>query len=192
MDRLGGKGRVVRIHGPKTDQTGLLFKKGQDQVLAPLIAAGKIDIVHEDYAAGWRPENAKRIMNAAITTVGPIFDAVLTTNDGTAGGAIQALMEEGLAGKVLVTGQDADLAACQRIRRGTQTMSVYKPLGKLAERAAEVAVDLARRRIVVAEATVNNGIRDVPALLEEIVVVDRTNLEDTVIKDGFHSAESLK
>jgi len=192
VDRLGGKGRIVRVHGPKTDQTGLLFKKGQDEVLAPLIAAGKIEVVHEDYAAGWRPENAKRIVNAAITAVGPRIDAILTTNDGTAGGAIQALLEEGLAGKVLVTGQDADLAACQRIRRGIQTMSVYKPLGKLADRAAEVAVDLARRRIVVAGGAVNNGVRDVPALLEEVVVVDRANLDDTVIKDGFHSAESLK
>jgi D-xylose transport system substrate-binding protein len=192
VDRLGGKGRIVRVHGPKTDQTGLLFKKGQDEVLAPLIASGKIEVVHEDYAAEWKPENAKRIMNAAITTAGPTIDAVLTTNDGTAGGAIQALLEEGLAGKVLVTGQDADLAACQRIRRGTQTMSVYKPLGKLAERAARVAVDLARRRIVVACDAVNNGVRDVPALLEDIVVVDRANLEDTVIKDGFHPAGSLQ
>ncbi len=132
--RLGGKGRIVRVHGPKTDQTGLLFKQGQDEVLAPLIARGDIVVVHEDYAAGWKPAEAKRIVNAAITARGPAFDAVLATNDGTAGGAIQALIEEGLAGKVLVTGQDADLAACQRIVRGTQTMSVYKPLARLADR----------------------------------------------------------
>ena len=192
VDRLGGKGRIVRIHGPKTDQTGLLFKKGQDEVLGPLIAAGKIVVIHEDYAAGWKPENAKKIANAAITKAGPTIDAILATNDGTAGGAIQALLEEGLAGKVLVTGQDADLAACQRIRRGMQTMSVYKPLDKLAGRAAEVAVDLVRRRIVVARDAVNNGFRDVPALLEDVVAVDRANLENTVIKDGFHSAESLQ
>ena len=115
VKRLGGKGRIIRVHGPKTDQTGLLFKQGQDEVLAPLIARGDIVVVHEDYAAGWKPAEAKRIVNAAITARGPTFDAVLATNDGTAGGAIQALIEEGLAGKVLVTGQDADLAACQRI-----------------------------------------------------------------------------
>ena len=125
--RLDGKGKIVRVYGPKTDQTGLLFKQGQDEVLGPFIARREIIVVHEDYAAGWKPAEAKRIVNAAITSRGATFDAVLATNDGTAGGAIQALLEEGLAGKVLVTGQDADLAACQRIVRGSQTMSVYKP-----------------------------------------------------------------
>ena len=81
VDHLGGTGRIVRIYGPKTDQTGLLFKKGQDEVLAPLIAAGKIEVVHEDYAAGWKPENAKRITNAAITAAGPTIDAILATRE---------------------------------------------------------------------------------------------------------------
>jgi D-xylose transport system substrate-binding protein len=190
--RLGGKGRIVRVYGPKTDQTGLLFKQGQDEVLAPRIARGDIVLVHEDYAAGWKPAEAKRIVNAAITSSGPAFDAVLATNDGTAGGAIQALIEEGLAGKVLVTGQDADLAACQRIVRGTQTMSVYKPLAKLAERAAEVAVALARRQPVIARDGVHNGVKEVPSILEPVVAVDRDNLEATVVRDGFHRAEDLK
>lgn len=190
--RLGGKGRIVRVHGPKTDRTGLLFKQGQDEVLAPLIARGEIVVVHEDYAAGWKPSEAKRIVNAAITARGPAFDAVLATNDGTAGGAVQALIEEGLAGKVLVTGQDADLAACQRIVRGTQTMSVYKPLARLADRAADVAVALARRRPVIARDGVPNGVREVPSILEPVVAVDRENLVSTVIRDGFHRAEDLR
>jgi D-xylose transport system substrate-binding protein len=91
-----------------------------------------------------------------------------------------------------VTGQDADLTACQRIVRGTQSMSVYKPLARLAERAAEVCVALARKRIVVARDVVPNGAGDVARILEEVKVVDRTNLEETVIKDGFHPAESLR
>jgi D-xylose transport system substrate-binding protein len=190
--RLGGKGRIVRVHGPKTDQTGLLFKQGQDEVLAPAIARGDIVVVHEDYAAGWKPSEAKRIVNAAITARGSTFDAVLATNDGTAGGAIQALIEEGLAGKVIVTGQDADLAACQRIVRGTQTMSVYKPLARLADRAAVAAVALARGRPVIAHDGVPNGVKEVPGILEPVVAVDRENLEATVIRDGFHRAEDLR
>jgi D-xylose transport system substrate-binding protein len=190
--KLGGKGRIVRIDGPKTDYTGMLFKKGQDEVLKPLIASGAIDVVHEDYAAGWKPESAKQIVSAAITARGPTFQAVLATNDGTAGGAIQALLEEGLAGKVFVTGQDADLAACQRIVRGTQAMSVYKPLAKLADRAAEAAVALARRQILIVRDSVNNGLKDVPSILEDVIVVDRSNLAETVIKDGFHPAELLR
>jgi D-xylose transport system substrate-binding protein len=100
--------------------------------------------VHEDWALDWKPENAKKIMNAAVTRAGRDIDAVVVSNDGTAGGAIQALQEDGLAGKVLVTGQDADLAACQRILRGTQSMTVYKPLKNLAHLAARIAVEVAR------------------------------------------------
>src|ERR1043166_9485363 len=102
------KARVVRIYGAPTDNNAKLFKQGQDNILEPLIKAGKIEVVHEDWAADWKPENGKKIMNAAITKAGRDIDAVVASNDGTARGAIQALPEEGLAGKVLVTGQDAD------------------------------------------------------------------------------------
>jgi D-xylose transport system substrate-binding protein len=107
--------RIVRIYGAPTDNNAKMFKQGQDNILDPLIKAGKIEVLHEDWALDWKPENGKKIMNAAITKAGRDIDAVVVSNDGTAGGAIQALLEEGLAGKVLVTGQDADLAACQRI-----------------------------------------------------------------------------
>ena len=138
-----GKGRIVRIYGAKTDNNASLFKRGQDRVLEPYIARGDIVVVHEDWAEDWKPENAKRIVNAAITASGPGIDAVLASNDGTAGGAIQALSEEGLAGKVLVTGQDADTVALQRIAAGTQAMTIYKPLKTLARGAAELAVQVA-------------------------------------------------
>ncbi|HLB84749.1 MAG TPA: substrate-binding domain-containing protein, partial [Steroidobacteraceae bacterium] len=127
-----GKGRIVRLYGAKTDNNALLFKQGQDNVLAPYIERGDIVVVHEDWVEEWKPENAKRIVNAAISAHGDAFDAVLASNDGTAGGAIQALLEEGLAGKKLVTGQDAELVACQRIVNGTQAMTIYKPLKTLA------------------------------------------------------------
>lgn len=182
--RNPGHGRIVRIYGAKTDNNAVLFKRGQDQVLAPYIARGDITVVHEDWAEDWKPENAKRIVNAAITAHGPMIDAILASNDGTAGGAIQALTEEGLAGKLLVTGQDADLVALQRIAGGTQTMTIYKPLRTLARGAAELAVKLAGRRVIVARQTVNNGKLDVPAVLYDVVTVTRANLLDTVIKDG--------
>src|SRR5258708_22617744 len=100
-------------------------------------------MVNEDWAQDWKPENAKPIANAALTKAGHELDAILASNDGTAGGAIQALVEEGIAGKVVVTGQDAELAACQRIMAGTQAMTIYKPLPRLAAQAAELAVKLA-------------------------------------------------
>ena len=186
------KARIVRIYGAPTDNNAKLFKQGQDNVLHPLIAAGKVEVVHEDWALDWKPENAKKIMNAAITKAGRNLDAVIASNDGTAGGAIQALMEEGLAGKILVTGQDADLAACQRIVRGTQAMTVYKPLKNLAALAARVAVDVAQGRKPVTTSTLDNGAKPVPSIFEKVISVDKENLASTVVADGFHSAAELR
>jgi len=188
--KTSGKKRLVRIYGSKTDNNASLFKQGQDNIISPLVEKGEIEVVHEDWAQDWRPENAKKIANAAITKAAAApgalpFDAILASNDGTAGGAIQALLEEGLAGKIIVTGQDADEAACQRIVAGTQTMTIYKPLKELASKAAEAAVRLAQRRPVIAKAELDNGKVKVPSIFLEVVSVTKDNLKDTVIKDGF-------
>lgn len=185
------KGRVVRINGAPTDDNAKVLKNGQDKVLKPYVDRGDIKFVHEDWAEEWKPENGKKIMNAAITRIGRDFDAVLVANDGTAGGAIQALTEEGIAGRMLVTGQDAELPALQRIVAGSQTMTIYKPLKILASAAAEAAVRLARREVVVARASVNNGKIDVPSMLSPTLAVDKANLAATVIKDGFHTQEEI-
>ena len=186
-----GKLKLVRVYGSPTDNNAKLFKQGQDNVLKPLIDQGKVEVVHEDWAEDWRADNAKKIVNAAITKAGKDIGAVLASNDGTAGGAVQALEEEGLGGKVIVTGQDADLVACQRIVAGTQAMTVYKPLKNLAHTAAELAVKLAKKEAVPTTATVNNGRMDVPSVLLDIVAVTRENLDATVIADGFHKKEAV-
>lgn len=186
-----GTKKIVRIYGAKTDHNALLYKEGQDKILKPLIAKGEFEVVHEDWTEDWKPENAKKITNAAITKVGPNFDAILASNDGTAGGAIQALSEEGLAGKILVTGQDAELSACQRIVNGTQAMTIYKPLSRLAKQAAETAIKLARGKPVVASSKINNGQVDVPSILLDVVVVTKANMMQTVVKDGFHKATDV-
>ncbi len=183
--------RLVRIFGAKTDQAAHMFKQGQDNVLAPVLAAGEIEIIHEDWAENWKPENAKKIMNAALTQHGAAIDVVLASNDGTAGGVIQALVEEGLAGKIIVTGQDAELVACQRIAAGTQTMTIYKPIPRLATKAAELAVKLARGQSVITRHGVHNGTTDVPAVRLEVVTVTKENLEETVIADGFQRREQV-
>jgi len=193
VDKLPGrKGKIVRIYGSKTDNNAKLFKQGQDNILQPLIDTGDVQVVFEDWALDWKTENAKKIVNAALTAHGKDIQGVLASNDGTAGGAVQALLEEGLAGQVLVTGQDAELAACQRIMRGTQTMTVYKPLHLLADTAAAMAVKMARREVVVANGSVDNGFEQVPSVLSDILAVDQNNMMDTVVKDGFHTAESLR
>lgn len=179
--------RMVRIYGAQTDNNALLFKQGQDNVLQPLIDKNLVEVVHQDWAADWNPENARKICDAAITNHGTNLDIVLASNDGTAGGAIQALKEEGLAGKVLVTGQDAERAACQRIVTGTQAMTIYKPIKLLAERSAEIAVQMARGQAIIAKHETDNGQKKVPSVFLEITAVDKNNMMETVIADRFHS-----
>jgi D-xylose transport system substrate-binding protein len=186
-----GKGKIVRIYGSKADNNAHLFKQGQDDVLAPYVARHDIEVIHEDWAEDWKTEAAKKIVNAAISEHGTHFEGILASNDGTAGGAIQALSEEGLAGKVLVTGQDAELVACQRIVAGTQAMTVYKPLERLADSAIDLASKMANGRVVVATQTVKNGKIDVPSVLADVVAATRDNMMDTVIRDGFHSRQDV-
>jgi D-xylose transport system substrate-binding protein len=186
------KGNYVLIGGAPTDNNALLLREGQMKFLKPSVDEGDIKIVSDQWARDWQPIEALKIMENALTRVNNQVDAVVASNDGTAGGAIQALSEQKLAGKVLVTGQDAELAACQRIVAGTQTMTIYKPIPLLGGKAAEVAVLLARKQAVPDPTKpVKNGKKDVPSILLEPIPVDKDNLLDTVIKDGYHKLENV-
>ncbi|VFS69922.1 D-xylose-binding periplasmic protein precursor [Raoultella planticola] len=140
---------------------------------------------------GWLPENALKIMENALTANNNKIDAVVASNDATAGGAIQALSAQGLAGKVAISGQDADLAGVKRIISGTQTMTVYKPITTLATTAAEIAVELGNDKAPHADTTLNNGLKDVPSRLLTPIEVNKDNIEQTVIKDGFPQKERI-
>ena len=186
------KGSYVVIGGAPTDNNAHLYHKGQMNVLEPLAKRGEIRIVADQWARDWLAVEALKIMENALTRTANQVDAVVAANDGVAGGAIQALSEQNLAGKTLVSGQDAELSACQRIAAGTQSMTVYKPIQRLAYKAAEVAVKLARKQPH-GEATrgVPNGKLDVPSILLEPIAVDKDNLVSTVIADGYQKAEDV-
>lgn len=186
------KGAYVLIGGAPTDNNALLFRKGQMNILKPLVDKGDLRIVSDQWAKDWQAVEALKITENALTRTGNAVDAVVASNDGLAGGAIQALAEQKLAGKVLVSGQDAELAACQRIVAGTQSMTVYKPIKHLAHKAAEVALRLARKEPH-GEATqpLPNGKVDVPSILLKPVAVDRDNMAATVIADGYHKREDV-
>jgi D-xylose transport system substrate-binding protein len=185
------KGNYVLIGGAPTDNNALLFRKGQMNALQPAIDRGDIKIVADQWARDWQASEALRHVENALTLANNNIVAVVASNDGTAGGVIQALEGQKLAGKVLVSGQDADLAGLQRILAGTQSMTVYKPVAKLASRAAEAAVALARREKVETTQIVNNGKINVPSILLEPIVVDKTNIAETVIKDGYKKMEDV-
>ncbi|KAB0850613.1 D-xylose ABC transporter substrate-binding protein [Cronobacter sakazakii] len=185
------QGNYFLMGGSPVDNNARLFRDGQMKVLKPFIDSGKIKVVGDQWVDGWLPENALKIMENALTANNNKIDAVVASNDATAGGAIQALSAQGLAGKVAISGQDADLAGIKRIIAGTQTMTVYKPITQLANTAAEVAVELGNDKQPKSDATLNNGLKEVPARLLTPIKVDKSNIESTVIKDGFHKKNEL-
>src|SRR5437870_3130617 len=184
------KGNYVLIGGSPTDNNALLLRDGQMNVLKPAIARGDIRIISDQFAKEWKAEEALRITEDALTKTNNDIKAIVASNDGTAGGAISALPPQ-LVGKVLVTGQDAALDAVTRIVDGKQTMTIYKPIKPLAYSAVDSAIKLARGESVDAKDKVNNGKLDVPSILQQPIVVDKSNVMQTVIKDGYHKLEEV-
>ena len=188
------KGDYFLLGGAPTDNNAQLLRQGQLRALQPTIDSGDIRLVADGqhWAVNWDPRDALKKAEQVLTQTNNKVDAVVASNDGTAGGVIQALEGQNLAGKVLVSGQDAELAACQRIVKGTQTMTVYKPIHLIATKAAQAAVALAKgESIAEATQTVNNGKIDVPSILLTPIQVDKDNLDEVVIKDGFHTREAV-
>jgi D-xylose transport system substrate-binding protein len=184
------RGNYVLIGGSQTDNNALLLIEGQMQVLQPAVDRGDIKIVTKQYAREWLASEALRIMEDALTKNNNDIQAVVASNDGTAGGAVSALPPQ-LVGKVLVTGQDAALDAVQRVVEGKQTMTIYKPIQPLAFAAVDSAVKLARGEKVEAKDKINNGKIDVPAMLFEPMILDKNNVMQTVIKDGYHKLDDV-
>jgi D-xylose transport system substrate-binding protein len=184
------KGNYVLIFGSQTDNNALLLVDGQMSVLQPAVDRGDIKIVTKQFAREWLASEALRITEDALTKNNNDIQAIVASNDGTAGGAISALPPQ-LIGKVLVTGQDAALDAVQRIVEGKQTMTIYKPIQPLAFSAVDAAVKLAHKEKVDTKDTINNGKKDVPSILHQPQVLDKNNVMDTVIKDGYHKLEDV-
>jgi len=185
------KGNYVLIGGAPTDDNARQLREGQMKELRPVLERGEIKIVADQWAKDWLPSEALRHTENALTQTGNNIVAVVASNDSTAGGAVQALEEQKLAGKVLVSGQDAELAACQRIVAGTQSMTVYKPVTPLATHAAEIAVALGMHRPVGANAQISNGFKKVPSFLIDPITVDKNNIAEIIARDQFVSLKDV-
>lgn len=182
------RGPIVMINGSPTDPNAALFKKGAHSVLD-----GAVTIGAEFDTPDWSPNQAQQEMEQAIIQLGQ--DAIIgvyAANDGTAGGAIAAMKGAGFAEIPPVTGQDAELAAIQRILSGEQYMTVYKAIAPEAQAAAEMAVALlGGGEFEGADQTVNNGSKDVPSVLLTPVAVTADNVMETVVEDGFYTVEEI-
>ena len=181
------RGKIVMINGAPTDPSAAEYKKGAHNALD-----GKADIGREFDTPDWSPDKAQQEMEQAITALGK--DAVIgvyAANDGTAGGAIAAMQRAGFKKIPPITGQDAELAAVQRILTGQQYMTIYLDIRAEAEASAELAVKAATGAALTTSAKVNNGAGDVPAVLLAPISVTRAKVKDTIIKDGFYKASEL-
>jgi D-xylose transport system substrate-binding protein len=186
-------GNIVMINGAPTDNNAKLFKKGAHSILDD----SGYKIGKEYDTPDWSPDKAQDEMDQAITALGKTgFVGVYAANDGTGGGAIAAMKGAGIdPASRPTTGQDAELAAIQRILEGEQFMTVYKAIKPEAEKAAELAVNLINGNRAAADGLakekVNNGQKDVASILLEPVAVTKDNVKDTIIKDNFHPVAKL-
>jgi D-xylose transport system substrate-binding protein len=185
-------GNVVMINGSPTDNNAKLFNKGAHSVLDS--SGFKLQPTTDYFTPDWKPENAQTFMDAQISRLGKSgFVGVYAANDGTAGGAIAAMKAAGVSPIPPVTGQDAELAAIQRIVSGDQYMTVYKAIKPEAEQAATLAVDLAQGKTPTPAptATTNNGKTDVKSILLTPIVVTKDTIKTTVVADGFYTSTQI-
>lgn len=184
-------GNILIINGATSDHNTEQIKTGYDRVLLDSINAGQIRIIDEQWSPNWMKEYAFSVTDQLLLTDEHI-DAIICGNDSLAEGAIEALSQHRLAGQVFVVGQDADLAACQRVVEGIQLMTVYKPIEKLADAAARAAMQLARgEEPHPISRVIYNGLNHVPFYVLEPIAVYKENMDSTIIKDRFHLADEV-
>ena len=191
------EGNYVFIKGSSSDPNADFLFAGQKEVLKAAMDAGKIKNVGEAYTDGWLPQNAQRNMEQILTANNNKVDAVVASNDGTAGGAVAALDAQGLAGSVPVSGQDADKAALNRIALGTQTVSVWKDSRELGKRAAEIAIDLANGKKMTEikdVQTFNGGPKkvDMESIFLTPVAITKDNLNVVIDAGWISKAEACQ
>lgn len=191
ITRLKPEGKYIFLNGPESDHNSALINEGVMSVLQPSIDEGKIDLVFSKNLSEWIELDAYLNLEEYFEDTREV-DAIITGADILARGVLMALDEWKLSGSVLLTGQNGDLQAIKDILDGRQTMTIYKSLRQLGETSAEVAYKLAQGK----EANewpneVYNGKMQVPSILFDPVVVDKTNIRETVIKDGHLTEEQV-
>lgn len=193
------KGNFVMLGGSPTDNNATLFRKGQMEIIQPLVDKGQIKIVADQWVENWSPANATKIMENILTAQSNNVDAVVASNDGTALGALQAMKAQGLAGKVPISGQDATAAGAKSIVEGELSMTVYKNVNLLAPMAIDMAMKLAKKEKVeglqnftLQELTLDDKLKgNVPCKFLEVVGVDQSNVYEEIVKSGFQKYDEV-
>jgi D-xylose transport system substrate-binding protein len=179
--KIQPKGNYVFIKGAATDPNADFLRGGQQEVLEAAIKKGDIKNVGEQYTDGWAPENAQKNMEQILTKTGGKVDAVVASNDGTAGGVVAALKAHNMVG-IPVSGQDGDKAALNRVARGEQTVSVWKDSRELGKTAGEVAAELVAKKKPAHTEIFKDGSKHIPqqAILLTPIPITKANLKAVI------------
>ena len=177
---------VIMICGPLTDNNVPMVNQG----FLSVMEENNIKVLDSYNCEGWKAEMGSAYVYDNMDSIREA-DAIMCGNDDVATSVIKALAVGQLAGKIPVVGQDADLPACQHIVQGTQLMTVYKPVGKLAEEAAKLSVQLAKGQSLDVENVINDGTYKIPYVAIEPIAVNKDNIDEVIIDGGFHSREDV-
>ncbi|MBN2499895.1 MAG: substrate-binding domain-containing protein [Anaerolineales bacterium] len=194
-----GPARIVKLGGSPTDNNAILFRQGQDLILDPLEAEGKIEIVADQWVDNWDAANALKLMENILVSIGNDVDGVVASNDGTALGALQAMSAQGLAGSVPISGQDATADGCNSIVKGELTVSILKDIRDLGPLAVDLADKLAKgedipalEEYTLAELTLDDSLEGaVPCQFLEVFQVNADNVYDLVVVSGFQPYDDV-
>ena len=184
------KGTVAYIGGPKSDMNSIAIHKGVLRELKPYLKNNSMHLVCDTFTNHWSSIESTKILKEYLL-VNKCPDAIFAANDELAKGIIIVLDSIGLAGKVIVTGQDADLNACQNLISGKQTLTIFKPIRVLAERAVQLSSGLLGDIPFLTISEVNNGKVNVPSFILAPLPVDKKNLRVSVIREGYHTEDQI-
>ncbi len=186
-------GNFVILGGDKFDKNGLDLQAAIKKYLKPYISNGKVNIIYETFIEQWSDVIAQHEMQKVISLYGTDIDAVISGFDGMSDAAIKVLKNYDLAGKTSVTGQDAELRGCRNIVKGYQSMTLFHPLKSLAEKAAEISIEIAKgkdpKKFV--NSTENNGFGDIPTHRVNSIVITKDNIDKELINTGIYSREEV-
>jgi D-xylose transport system substrate-binding protein len=192
LTSLKPSGKYALICGSKYDNNSMRLFLGQMEILQPFMEKGNIQVVYSEFTEDWSAAQGLIHANLILNQNPDTVTAIIAGNDNIASGVLQALKQRGLEGKVMVTGQDAELENVKAIMSGAQTCTVLKPLKEMAQATAELAVALALEKPLTQKFTTeSNGKALVKSILIDATVVNKNNIESTIIASGFHTSAEL-
>jgi D-xylose transport system substrate-binding protein len=188
------QGNYVIQNGDKFDRNAVELMTSIEKTLEPHIKSGRVNILYKTFVEAWDADHAAYELDQILSSAPQKVDAVIAGFDGMAVACIDVLKEYGLAGDVIITGQDAQVESCRRIVEGTQHLTMYHPLKDIAYKAAEVAIDIVNGNNLEKNYDISytdNGLKEVPTVQISSIPVTRENIDEVLIESGFYDRSDI-